>query len=136
MNTAIQPTREFEESEQLPGFMKAHVFAGNGRHAMEEKPIPRAGTGEAVIRVRLTSICGTDIHIVKGEYPVKRGLMLGHEAVAVIHALGEGVPGYQLGERVLVGAITPCDQSHACLSGHAAQCCGAPGGWNSPSLTE
>jgi threonine dehydrogenase-like Zn-dependent dehydrogenase len=78
--------------------------------------------GEAVIRVTLTTICGTDLHILRGEYPVKPGLVIGHEPVGVIEELGPGVTGYEVGERVLVGAITPCGQCRACLSGHLAQC--------------
>ena len=58
----------------------------------------------------------------RGEYPVKPGLIIGHEPVGVIEALGAGVTGYKVGERVLVGAITPCGQCHACLSGHLSQC--------------
>ena len=83
---------------------------------------PRPGPGEALIRVTLTTICGTDVHIVKGEYPVEPGLIIGHEPVGVIEELGAGVTGYEVGERVLVGAITPCGQCHACLSGHLSQC--------------
>jgi len=85
-------------------------------------PRPRAGVGEAVIRITLTTICGTDLHILRGEYPVRPGLVIGHEPVGVIEELGPGVTGYQLGDRVLVGAITPCGQCHACLSGQLAQC--------------
>src|SRR5437763_2228075 len=129
MTTAIQVTEEFHRSERLPGFMRAHVFRAKGEHAIEEKPIPKADVGEAVIRVRLTTICGTDVHIVRGEYPVKRGLTLGHEAVGVIHELGSGVTGYEIGQRVLVGAITPCGQCEACLAGDRSQCGGALGGW-------
>lgn len=70
----------------------------------------------------LTTICGTDLHIVRGEYPVKPGLVIGHEPVGVIDELGPGVEGYGIGDRVLVGAITPCGQCRACLSGHGAQC--------------
>jgi alcohol dehydrogenase len=91
--------------------------------------MPRAGYGEAVIRVTLTTICGTDLHIVRGEYPVKPGLILGHEPVGVIHEVGPGVNGYEVGERVLVGAITPCGQCHFCLSGNWSQCGGPIGGW-------
>jgi threonine dehydrogenase-like Zn-dependent dehydrogenase len=109
--------------------MKANVFRAPGKFGLEEKPIPRAGLGEAVIRVRLTTICGTDIHIIKGEYPVAPGLTIGHEAVGVIHELGPGVTGYEIGQRVLVGAITPCGQCEPCLSGHTSQCGGALGGW-------
>jgi alcohol dehydrogenase len=70
----------------------------------------------------LTTICGTDLHIVRGEYPVRPGLVIGHEPVGVIEELGDGVTGYKIGDRVLVGAITPCGQCRACLSGQLAQC--------------
>ena len=102
--------------------MIANVFRGVGKFGIEEVEKPRAGIGEAVIRVTLTTICGTDLHIVRGEYPVREGLVIGHEPVGVIAELGEGVTGYRLGDRVLVGAITPCGQCLACLAGHAAQC--------------
>ena len=111
------------------GFMKANVFRGPGKFGLEEKPLPHAGPGQAVVRVRLTTICGTDIHIVRGEYPVQPGLTIGHEAVGVIHELGLGVTGYHIGQRVLVGAITPCGQCEPCLSGHSSQCGGPLGGW-------
>ena len=102
--------------------MRATVFHGKNQIRVEEVERPRAGPGEAVIRVTLTTICGTDLHIVRGEYPVREGLIIGHEPVGVIEELGAGVTGYQIGDRVLVGAITPCGQCHACLSGHLSQC--------------
>ncbi len=102
--------------------MRATVFRGVGDIAVEEVPRPHAGVGEAVIRVTLTTICGTDLHIVRGEYPVRKGLVIGHEPVGVIVELGLGVTGYAVGDRVLVGAITPCGQCRACLSGHLSQC--------------
>lgn len=102
--------------------MKATVFHGVSDIRVEEVPRPVPGPGEAVIRVTLTTICGTDLHIVRGEYPVRPGLIIGHEPVGVIEELGMGVTGYQVGERVLVGAITPCGQCGACLSGHQSQC--------------
>jgi threonine dehydrogenase-like Zn-dependent dehydrogenase len=102
--------------------MRANVFHGKNKFRIEEVEKPRAGIGEAVIRVTLTTICGTDLHIVRGEYPVAPGLVLGHEPVGVIEELGEGVTGYKIGDRVLVGAITPCGQCRACLSAHSAQC--------------
>jgi alcohol dehydrogenase len=108
--------------------MKANVFHGKNNIRVEEVEKPRAGVGEAVIRVTLTTICGTDLHIVRGEYPVKSGLVIGHEPVGVIEELGEGVTGYQVGDRVLVGAITPCGQCRACLSGQLSQC-GHGGGY-------
>jgi threonine dehydrogenase-like Zn-dependent dehydrogenase len=81
------------------------------------------------VQVRLTTICGTDIHIVKGEYPVRPGLTIGHEAAGVIHEIGLGVTGYEIGQRVLVGAITPCGQCEPCLGGNSSQCNGPLGGW-------
>lgn len=102
--------------------MKANVFLGKNKIRVEEVEKPRAGAGEVVIKVTLTTICGTDLHIVRGEYPVKPGLVIGHEPVGIIEEIGEGVAGYRIGERVLVGAITPCGQCRACLSGHSAQC--------------
>lgn len=104
------------------GKMRANVFHGVNDIRVEEVERPRAGVGEAVIRVTLTTICGTDLHILRGEYPVKSGLVIGHEPVGVIDELGPGVTGYAVGDRVLVGAITPCGQCRACLSGQLSQC--------------
>jgi alcohol dehydrogenase len=114
--------------------MKATVFQGSNRIAIEEVPRPSAGAGEAVIRITLTTICGTDLHILRGEYAVKPGLIIGHEPVGVIEELGEGLTGYKVGDRVLIGAITPCGQCRACLSGQWSQCghgegVEALGGW-------
>jgi threonine dehydrogenase-like Zn-dependent dehydrogenase len=108
--------------------MRATVFHGPGDIRVERVPRPKAGPGEAVIRVTTTTICGTDVHILKGEYPVRPGLVIGHEPVGVIAELGAGVTGYELGQRVLVGAITPCGQCRACLSGKLSQC-GHGGGY-------
>lgn len=66
----------------------ASVFLGVNAFRFEEVARPRAGAGEAVIRITLTTICGTDLHIVRGEYPVQSGLIIGHEPVGVIEALG------------------------------------------------
>jgi threonine dehydrogenase-like Zn-dependent dehydrogenase len=102
--------------------MRANVLQAPETFKVVEVERPRPGPGEALIRVTLTTICGTDVHIVKGEYPVRPGLVLGHEPVGVIEELGSGITGYEIGERVLVGAITPCGQCEACLSGHLSQC--------------
>ncbi len=110
--------------------MKAVVFKGKNHIAVEEvaRPVPRAG--EAVIRITTTTICGTDVHIVRGEYPVKPGLIIGHEPVGVIDELGAGLEGlYTIGQRVIVGAITPCGQCFYCLNGSHSQCGGGIGGW-------
>ena len=110
--------------------MKAVVFRGIGDLRVEDVPRPRPKAGEAVIRITATTICGTDVHIVKGEYPVKQGLILGHEPVGVIHELGSGLEeDYVVGQRVIVGAITPCGQCFYCLNGVHSQCHGPLGGW-------
>src|SRR5262252_3558088 len=90
--------------------MRANTFEGKDRIALREKAIPRPSYNEALIRVTLTTICGTDLHILRGEYPVRSGLTIGHEPVGVIAELGAGITGYAVGDRVLVGAITPCGQ--------------------------
>ena len=90
--------------------MRAAVFHGPNDIRIDTVPRPQPGPGEAVIRVTLTTICGTDVHILKGEYPVREGLIVGHEPVGVIDELGPGIVGYEVGDRVLVGAITPCGQ--------------------------
>ena len=117
------------KKQTAPTTMKALVFHGPGQISVEQVSIPRPGPGEAVIRVTLTTICGTDLHILKGEYRVKPGLIIGHEPVGVIHELGVGVTDYAVGDRVLVGAITPCGQCNYCLSGDWSQCGGPIGGW-------
>ena len=101
--------------------MKAAVFVEPGRIELDEKPIPDVGPLDALVRVTTTTICGTDIHILKGEYPVAPGLTIGHEPVGVIEKLGSAVSGYREGQRVIAGAITPCGHSNASLAGVGAQ---------------
>ncbi len=118
-----------QKQKKATSTMRALVFRGPNQIKIEHVSIPKPGPGEALIRVTLTTICGTDLHILKREYPVKPGLIIGHEPVGTIHQLGVGVSGYTIGERVLVGAITPCGQCNYCLGGDWSQCGGAMGGW-------
>lgn len=112
------------------GTMKAAVFVRAGKIELQEKPIPKIGHTDALLRVTTTTICGTDIHILKGEYPVAAGRIVGHEPVGTIAALGAAVTGYEVGQRVIAGAITPCGQCETCLDGKSSQCGGkAIGGW-------
>ena len=101
--------------------MKAAIFVEPGRIVLDEKPIPEPGPLDALLRVTTTTICGTDVHILKGEYPVAKGLTVGHEPVGVIEKLGSAVQGYREGQRVIAGAITPSGWSNACLDGCGAQ---------------
>jgi len=110
--------------------MKAAVFVRPGKIELHEKPIPTVGPTDALLKITTTTICGTDVHILKGEYPVKPGLTIGHEPVGTVAALGSAVTGYEIGQRVIVGAITPCGQCSPCLDNHHSQCGGrAMGGW-------
>lgn len=101
--------------------MKAAIFVEKGRIVLDEKLIPEVGPLDALMRVTATTICGTDVHILKGEYPVARDLTIGHEPVGVIEKLGSGVSGYSEGQRVIAGAITPSGHSYACLCGCGSQ---------------
>lgn len=101
--------------------MKAAIFVEPGRIVLDEKPIPDVGPLDALIRVTTTTICGTDVHILKGEYPVAKGLTIGHEPVGVIEKLGSSVTGCREGQRVIAGAITPSGHSYACLYGCGSQ---------------
>lgn len=105
----------------MTGMMKAATFIEKGRIEIVEKPIPDIGDNDALLRITTTTICGTDIHILKGEYPVEQGLTIGHEPVGVIEKLGKNVQGYKEGQRVIAGAICPSFQSYACQDGLPSQ---------------
>jgi threonine dehydrogenase-like Zn-dependent dehydrogenase len=116
--------------------MKAAIFVEPGRIVLDDKPVPEIGPTDALVRITTTTICGTDIHILKGEYPVEAGLTIGHEPVGVIEKLGREVQGYREGQRVVAGAICPSGTSNASLCGcHAQDGPGTPhgfkalGGW-------
>lgn len=130
--------------------MKAAVFIEQGRIEIVDKPIPEVGPNDALIRITTTTICGTDVHILKGEYPVQKGLTIGHEPVGVIEKLGSAVQGYHEGQRVIAGAICPNFNSYAAQDGvasqdgsylHAAGLCGCHGykataGWRFGNLID
>ncbi|MFB8829863.1 NAD(P)-dependent alcohol dehydrogenase [Azotobacter sp. CWF10] len=101
--------------------MKAAVFVEPGRIELQDKPIPEVGPNDALVRITTTTICGTDVHILKGEYPVAPGLTIGHEPVGIIEKLGSNVQGYREGQRVIAGAICPSFTSYACQDGYPSQ---------------
>jgi threonine dehydrogenase-like Zn-dependent dehydrogenase len=101
--------------------MRAAIFIEPNRIVLGEKPIPEVGPLDALIRITTTTICGTDVHILKGEYPVASGLTIGHEPVGIIEKLGSAVQGFEEGQRVIAGAITPSGYSNACLCGCHSQ---------------
>jgi len=113
----------------MPETMKAAIFEGRERIVLGERPVPRCGPTDAIVKVTLTTICGTDVHIWREEYPVEQGRIVGHEPVGVVHQLGEAVTGYAVGDRVLVGAITPCGSCFYCQNHVEAQCSGHEDDW-------
>ncbi len=110
--------------------MRAVVYHGPGRKAWEEVPKPEVTADtDAVVRVDSVTICGTDLHILKGDVPaVTDGRILGHEAVGTVDAVGSGVKTVKVGDKVLVSCISACGTCRFCREGHSGQCLGG-GGW-------
>jgi len=110
--------------------MHAVVYHGPGNKAWEEVPTPTIiDDTDAIVRVDAVTICGTDLHILKGDVPtVTAGRILGHEAVGTIEAVGSGVKTRAIGDRVLVSCITACGTCRYCREGMYGQCLGG-GGW-------
>ncbi len=109
--------------------MRAAVFRGKEDIHIEEVAKPTCGPTDAIVRVTTTTICGTDSHIWREEYPVANGRIVGHEPVGVIDQVGEAVRGYEIGDRVVVGAITPCGACYFCQHGDFSQCAGYDDEW-------
>ena len=110
--------------------MKALVYDGPGQRSWHEVPDPVIQDPEdAIVRVDAVTICGTDLHILKGDVPtVQPGRILGHEAVGTVTAVGGGERGVAIGDRVLISCITSCGRCEYCRQGHYGQCLGG-GGW-------
>ncbi|WP_426242873.1 NAD(P)-dependent alcohol dehydrogenase [Psychrobacter sp. TWP2-1-2] len=101
--------------------MKSLIFIEPGKIEIVDKKIPDVGPNDALIKITTTTICGTDIHIFKGEYAVAKGLTIGHEPVGIIEKLGSAVMGYEEGQRVIAGAICPTFTSYASQDGFPSQ---------------
>ncbi len=109
--------------------MRAFVMKEIGQVGLMDKPVPRPGPNEAVIKTTAALICTSDAHTVGGAIGQRENLTLGHEAVGTVHALGEAVEGYQTGQRVAVNAITPVWSSENSQRGCPSQDGGLLGGW-------
>src|SRR6195952_5322788 len=110
--------------------MRALVYHGPGQKAWEQVPKPLLiDDTDAIVRVDATTICGSDLHILKGDVPeVTDGRILGHEAVGTVEAVGSSVKNVQPGDRVLVSCITACGSCRFCHEARYGQCTGG-GGW-------
>jgi len=109
--------------------MKALVYQGPGKKALEERPMPAiSAPTDAIVKITKTTICGTDLHILKGDVPTcKPGRILGHEGVGVVDSVGAGVTSFHPGDRVLISCISACGKCDSCRKGMYSHC--ATGGW-------
>jgi alcohol dehydrogenase len=109
--------------------MKALVYRGPGQKALEERPKPALqAPGDAIVRIVKTTICGTDLHILKGDVPTcTPGRILGHEGVGVVDSVGAAVTAFKPGDRVLISCISSCGKCDNCRRGMYSHC--ATGGW-------
>src|SRR5512139_3424552 len=109
--------------------MKALVYQGPGRKALEERPRPELqAADDAVVRVTRTTICGTDLHILKGDVATcSPGRILGHEGVGIVDSVGAGVTAFRPGARVLMSCISSCGKCPYCRRGMYSHC--TTGGW-------
>ncbi len=109
--------------------MKALVYGGPGKKTLEERAKPELKDAtDALVRITKTTICGTDLHILKGDVPtVQPGTVLGHEGVGVVEAVGSGVTTFKAGDRVLISCITSCGKCEFCRKGMYSHC--TTGGW-------
>ncbi len=119
--------------------MTCFVMHGIAEVGVTDKPVPRAGPNDAIIRTTAALICTSDTHTVAGAIGDRHGLTLGHEAVGVIHELGEVAADsglFHVGQRVAVSAITPCYSCDNCQRGYPSQCGGMLGGWKFANLKD
>ena len=109
--------------------MKALVFHGPGKKSWEEKSVPVIKEpSDAVVRILKTTICGTDLHIMKGDVPeVEAGRIIGHEGVGIIEETGSAVSNFKKGDHVLISCITSCGKCDYCKKGMYSHC--ENGGW-------
>ena len=109
--------------------MKALVYHGAGKRNWEEKPKPVIkNSTDAIVKIKKTTICGTDLHIMKGDVPeVVEGLTLGHEGIGIIEEVGASVSNFKVGDKVLISCITSCGICDACKQGMYSHC--ETGGW-------
>jgi alcohol dehydrogenase len=127
----LQPLTVDAASKTKTGrnFMKALIYGGPGKKTVEERPKPEiADSSDAIVQILKTTICGTDLHILKGDVPTcKPGRILGHEGVGIIEKTGSGVSSFKPGDHVLISCITSCGKCEYCRKAMYSHC--TTGGW-------
>jgi len=116
--------------------MKCFVMQGIGKVGFADKPVPKAGPNDAIIRATHALVCTSDVHTVKGAIGDRKNLTLGHEAVGVVHEVGDQVTSFKKGDKVAVNAITPCYKCENCLRGFTSQCTEMLGGWKFANIKD
>jgi alcohol dehydrogenase len=118
-----------KQKSKTPTVMKALVYQGPGKKAIEERRVPTiSAPTDAVVKITKTTICGTDLHILKGDVPsCKPGRILGHEGVGVVDSVGVGVVSFRPGDHVLISCISACGKCEYCRKGMYSHC--TTGGW-------
>jgi alcohol dehydrogenase len=109
--------------------MKSLVYHGPGKPAWEDKPYPSVKeSGDAIVRMTTSTICGTDLHILKGDVPtVTDGRILGHEGIGIVEEVGSGVTEFHIGDKVIISCVTSCTKCDFCRRGMPSHC--RYGGW-------
>ncbi len=109
--------------------MKALIYQGPGKMALEDRPVPQiVASTDAIVKIHKTTICGTDLHILKGDVPTcEPGRILGHEGVGTIDKAGDGVTSFKVGDRVIVSCISSCGVCEFCRRNMFSLC--TSGGW-------
>ncbi len=125
METLVHP----EKPQSALKLMKALVYHGPGKKSWEDKPQPAIKTPtDAIVKILKTTICGTDLHIMKGDVPeVTDGRIIGHEGVGIIEEVGSGVSNFKKGDHVIISCITSCGKCEYCKKGMYSHC--EDGGW-------
>src|SRR5580698_5720697 len=127
LTTIERPTTRPRDAS--PATMKAFVYRGPGKKALEDHPKPDiAAPTDAIIKITKTTICGTDLHILKGDVPTcQPGRILGHEGVGIVDKVGEAVTAFKAGDRVLISCISACGKCEYCRRLMYSHC--TTGGW-------
>jgi alcohol dehydrogenase len=129
MAVTMMATTEARARVSSAGTMKALVYRGPAEKALEDHPKPDiAAAGDAIVKITKTTICGTDLHILKGDVPsCQPGRILGHEGVGIVDKVGAAVTAFKPGDRVLISCITACGKCEYCRRGMYSHC--LTGGW-------